>query len=213
MVPYSIDPYKVPVISRPDSISYDTFESHKPAAERSSTERRKSGASNLLKGLLNLPEDALHVPTATNVEKYWVECMKEGESWGEQVKSVFKKEKGESALGDTKHEVGPEQKVARWKYPVQGLNWVRSWMLWRRKFPRLCSTKLVPSHRYDCHYYTVAIISQGVTARAALGQASSALAVTDKEAFDVFGRLASDCMRRDLAEGHSERGDGRESKL
>lgn len=36
----------------------------------------------------------------------------------------------------------------------------------------------------------VAIISQGVCARAALGQASSATATSDNQIFDLFGQLA-----------------------
>jgi hypothetical protein len=43
----------------------------------------------------------------------------------------------------------------------------------------------------------VAIIAQGISARAALGQASSAHATTSNESFDLFGRLALAVKRDD----------------
>jgi hypothetical protein len=50
---------------------------------------------------------------------------------------------------------------------ANGVRWVRSWILFR-----------------------LAIIAQGIAARAALGQASSADARTDNLAFDFFGKMA-----------------------
>ncbi|RSH93386.1 hypothetical protein EHS25_007742 [Saitozyma podzolica] len=54
-----------------------------------------------------------------------------------------------------------------WTWPIAGMGWVRSWILFR-----------------------LAIIAQGIAARAALGQASSADARADNRAFDFFGRMA-----------------------
>ena len=50
--------------------------------------------------------------------------------------------------------------------------WVRSWILFR-----------------------LAIIAQGISARAALGQASSADAKADNRVFNFFGRMAWDAKR------------------
>lgn len=43
----------------------------------------------------------------------------------------------------------------------------------------------------------MAIISQGIAARSALGQASSAAATVDSLYFDMFGRLAGKCAEVD----------------
>lgn len=58
-----------------------------------------------------------------------------------------------------------------WTWPIKGFEWVRAWMIWR-----------------------LAIIAQGIAARAALGQASSASATPDRERFDFFGRMAYKAM-------------------
>ncbi|CAK9781003.1 APH-domain-containing protein [Cutaneotrichosporon oleaginosum] len=60
---------------------------------------------------------------------------------------------------------------APWTHPIAGLEWVRAWMIWR-----------------------LAIIAQGIAARAALGQASSATASPSRERFDFFGRMAYKAM-------------------
>ncbi|WWC65743.1 uncharacterized protein I303_108365 [Kwoniella dejecticola CBS 10117] len=55
-----------------------------------------------------------------------------------------------------------------WEAPIPGMEWVRSWILFR-----------------------LAIIAQGIAARAALGQASSADARADsRPVFDFFGKMA-----------------------
>jgi len=76
-----------------------------------------------------------------------------------------------------------------WKWPIQGMGlvtilyftqtksmlmkrWVQSWILFR-----------------------LAIIVQGISARAALGQASSADAKADNRGFNFFGRMAWDAKR------------------
>lgn len=58
-----------------------------------------------------------------------------------------------------------------WTWPIAGIEWVRAWMIWR-----------------------LAIIAQGIAARAALGQASSATATPDRQRFDFFGRMAYTAM-------------------
>lgn len=60
---------------------------------------------------------------------------------------------------------GPVPAPRQW--PTQRFEWVRSWMLFR-----------------------LAIIAQGIAARAALGQASSAHASPDRAPFDFFGKMA-----------------------
>ncbi len=60
---------------------------------------------------------------------------------------------------------------APWSHPIAGLEWVRAWMIYR-----------------------LAIIAQGIAARAALGQASSATATSSSERFDFFGRMAYKAM-------------------
>jgi len=84
-----------------------------------------------------------------------------------------------------------------WKWPIQGMGsvtilpsplrgmnltdrWVRSWILFR-----------------------LAIIAQGISARAALGQASSADAKADNRVFNFFGRMAWDAKRDADKEGES----------
>jgi len=61
----------------------------------------------------------------------------------------------------------PDGERAPWQYPIPNLPWVRSWMLFR-----------------------LAIIYQGIAARAALGQASSASAKTTRGGFDFYGNRA-----------------------
>ncbi|WWC92702.1 uncharacterized protein L201_007661 [Kwoniella dendrophila CBS 6074] len=58
--------------------------------------------------------------------------------------------------------------TSKWELPIPGMEWVRSWILFR-----------------------LAIIAQGIAARAALGQASSAAARADsRPVFDFFGKMA-----------------------
>ncbi|WVW87025.1 hypothetical protein I302_109081 [Kwoniella bestiolae CBS 10118] len=60
------------------------------------------------------------------------------------------------------------QQKDNWVLPIPGMSWVRSWILFR-----------------------LAIIAQGIAARAALGQASSADARADsRPVFDFFGKMA-----------------------
>jgi aminoglycoside phosphotransferase (APT) family kinase protein len=59
-----------------------------------------------------------------------------------------------------------------WQWPIPGFEWVRAWMLFR-----------------------LAIISQGIAARAALGQASSASATATRTSFDFFGKMAYAIMQ------------------
>ncbi|KAK4687524.1 hypothetical protein P7C73_g2601, partial [Tremellales sp. Uapishka_1] len=54
-----------------------------------------------------------------------------------------------------------------WQWPIPHLEWVRSWILFR-----------------------LAVIAQGIAARAALGQASSANAKADNRIFNFFGKMA-----------------------
>ncbi|OCF62127.1 phosphotransferase enzyme family protein [Kwoniella mangroviensis CBS 10435] len=61
-----------------------------------------------------------------------------------------------------------QHKGDNWLLPIPGISWVRSWILFR-----------------------LAIIAQGIAARAALGQASSADARADsRPVFDFFGKMA-----------------------
>ncbi|ORX37802.1 kinase-like domain-containing protein [Kockovaella imperatae] len=61
-----------------------------------------------------------------------------------------------------------EDCAPQWSWPIQHIDWVRSWTLFK-----------------------LAIIAQGIAARAALGQASSADAKADSRAvFDFFGKMA-----------------------
>ncbi|GMK59819.1 hypothetical protein CspeluHIS016_0900360 [Cutaneotrichosporon spelunceum] len=66
----------------------------------------------------------------------------------------------------------------QWAYPIPNMPWVRSWMLFR-----------------------LAIILQGIAARAALGQASSASATVTRSGMDFFGKVAIDAKneRQDSA--------------
>ncbi|KAL7424986.1 hypothetical protein Q5752_000673 [Cryptotrichosporon argae] len=68
-------------------------------------------------------------------------------------------------VGDMNELAGPA--AARWDWPIPHMDWVRSWTLFR-----------------------LAIIAQGIAARAARGQASSASARADRTASDFFGRMA-----------------------
>ncbi|EIW71601.1 hypothetical protein TREMEDRAFT_28172 [Tremella mesenterica DSM 1558] len=54
-----------------------------------------------------------------------------------------------------------------WEWPIPFMEWVRSWILFR-----------------------LAVIAQGIAARAALGQASSATATPDRAIYNFFGRKA-----------------------
>ncbi|KAJ9109539.1 hypothetical protein QFC20_003283 [Naganishia adeliensis] len=67
-------------------------------------------------------------------------------------------------------------RMCNWTWPIPGLDFARAWMIWR-----------------------LAIIAQGISARAALGQASSAQATTSNESFDLFGRLALAVKRDDAS--------------
>ncbi|WVQ79271.1 hypothetical protein IAT38_001367 [Cryptococcus sp. DSM 104549] len=69
----------------------------------------------------------------------------------------------------------------KWTWPIPDMDWVRAWMVFR-----------------------LAVISQGIAARAALGQASSASARADsRPVFDFFGKTAWEIKKQ------SEKGEGR----
>lgn len=65
-----------------------------------------------------------------------------------------------------------------WSYPIPGMEWVRSWMAFR-----------------------LGIIMQGIAARAATGQASSASALPKRDSADFFGHMAYLCMENGVALG------------
>jgi hypothetical protein len=67
------------------------------------------------------------VPHVEDLEKYWVGCMQRGEAWKERVMNVW------VAEGGKRTESTPVVEGSRWEYPIKGLAWVRSWMLWRCK--------------------------------------------------------------------------------
>ncbi|WVF68431.1 hypothetical protein IAT40_003196 [Kwoniella sp. CBS 6097] len=69
-----------------------------------------------------------------------------------------------------------------WSWPIEGMDWVRSWILFR-----------------------LAIIAQGIAARAALGQASSADARADsRPVFDFFGKMAWEVKLEAEREGRAK---------
>ncbi|KAJ9123736.1 hypothetical protein QFC24_003510 [Naganishia onofrii] len=139
-------PYSIAVSSIPRELRPDSA-SGKPA-------------SNLLQALKNLtPTQLAGLPTCEELEKEWIKQMNEGTRWHLQ-----RHQGGE----------GLSTRMVDWQWPIPGLDFVRSWMLWR-----------------------LAIIAQGISARAALGQASSAHATTSNESFDLFGRLALAVKRDD----------------
>lgn len=115
--------------------------------------------------------------------------MKRGETWNARVMKIWEQEGGKRTESTPVLEMG----ASRWDYPIKGLAWVRSWMLWRCKFTFRSSK---PHANADI-FFTVAIISQGIAARSALGQASSAAATVDSIYFDMFGRLAGRCAELD----------------
>ena len=110
----------------PNSIS---FERLRKKENPSASDIKLPGTANLLKGLHNIPKDILCVPHVSELEAYWVECMKRGEDWNDKVMRVWEKEGGKRTESTP---VRPQGK-SRWDYPIKGLGWVRSWMLWRRK--------------------------------------------------------------------------------
>lgn len=67
-----------------------------------------------------------------------------------------------------------------WSFPIPNMPWVRSWMLFR-----------------------LAIIMQGIAARAALGQASSATAIVTRDGMDFYGKRAMNAKNE--REGDSAR--------
>ncbi|KAG7566894.1 hypothetical protein FFLO_01395 [Filobasidium floriforme] len=166
-LPHSIDPSDVPDECKPASISHSRLLSSR-GQPQIPLDNKLPGTSNLLKGLRNIPKDILCVPHVEDLEKYWVGCMQSGEAWKERVMDVW------IAEGGKRTESTPVVEGSRWEHPIKGLAWVRSWMLWR-----------------------LAIISQGIAARSALGQASSAAATVDSLYFDMFGRLAGKCAEVD----------------
>jgi hypothetical protein len=84
----------------------------------------KSGASSLAKGFKGLTRDKMRIPMGEELEKAWVDGMNEGEEWF--VRNGTKLGQGQAVQEAT-------AKATRWRYPIEGLDWVRSWMLWRRE--------------------------------------------------------------------------------
>jgi len=125
-LPHSIDPHDVPREFMPNSIS---FERLRKKETPSASDSKLPGTANLLKGLNNIPRDILCVPHVSELEAYWVECMKRGEDWNDKVMRVWEREGGKRTESTP---VRPHGK-SRWDYPIKGLGWVRSWMLWRRE--------------------------------------------------------------------------------
>ncbi|KAJ9123349.1 hypothetical protein QFC22_001548 [Naganishia vaughanmartiniae] len=141
-------PYSIAVSSIPRELRPDSA-SGKPA-------------SNLLQALKHLtPTQLAGLPTCEELEREWIRQMNEGTRW-----HLRRYEEGSGG--------GLSTRMVDWEWPIPGLDFVRSWMLWR-----------------------LAIIAQGISARAALGQASSAHATTSNESFDLFGRLALAVKRDD----------------
>nr|ODN91085.1 phosphotransferase enzyme family protein [Cryptococcus depauperatus CBS 7841] len=101
---------------------------------------------NLLLGLKDVSSIETGIPQKEELETWWVQAMNEG------------------------YEYHNSQKLQgyMWEWPIQGIEWVRSWMLFR-----------------------LAIIAQGIAARAMVGQASSASASADsRPVFDFYGKAA-----------------------
>ncbi|XAO25598.1 hypothetical protein I312_104426 [Cryptococcus bacillisporus CA1280] len=98
---------------------------------------------NLLLGLKGVSSEETGIPQREELEKWWVNGMIRGSEYHRNTQAV-------------------------WKWPISGMEWVRSWMLFR-----------------------LAIIAQGIAARAMLGQASSADARADsRPVFDFYGKAA-----------------------
>ncbi|OCF34298.1 phosphotransferase enzyme family protein [Kwoniella heveanensis CBS 569] len=116
----------------------------------SGTNSQEGDDLTLLLGLKGLSSEQSGLPQREELEKWWVEGMNEG-------------------LAYHRDKTKDEAQVQRdWLWPIQGMDWVRSWILFR-----------------------LAIIAQGIAARAALGQASSADARADsRPVFDFFGKMA-----------------------
>lgn len=142
------------------------------------------------------------------LERAWVNGMNDGEAWHARYRDkiivAMKREKQDLTM--------MEIEKPRWKYPIEGLDWVRSWMLWRREFfvlhdegvyTHLCGrlNKMVWYLILEVFFFfPVAIIAQGISARAALGQASSASASSSNEGFDLFGKLAMEASGQSIEE-------------
>ena len=126
----------------------------------------ESSTSNkgLLVGLQGLSSEQTGLPMKDELERWWVEGMNDNTTFHAW------------QLG---HSSRTED---RWQQPISGMrlvpytetqctadhhSWVRSWIFFR-----------------------LAVIAQGIAARAALGQASSAEATAERGFFDFFGRKA-----------------------
>lgn len=106
-----------------------------------------------LQGLLGLKSTQTGIPERDELERWWVEGMNRETAWQRSHSSP---------------PVDGRTQKTDWTFPIPGMAWVRSWILFR-----------------------IAIIVQGIAARAALGQASSADARADSSAiFDFFGKGA-----------------------
>lgn len=85
--------------------------------------------SNLLKGLRSKPRSEMRIPMCDELERAWVKDMNDGARWhAENRQKVMKAFEGGSA-GDAGDD-GSRLKQA-WKWPIQGLDFARAWMLWR----------------------------------------------------------------------------------
>ncbi|GFZ49985.1 hypothetical protein JCM24511_07738 [Saitozyma sp. JCM 24511] len=116
------------------------------------TDLAQRAESSLMIGLKGLRAEESGLPLREELERWWVDGMNEGVRWHAR-----------RAGGGVETDKGDRM----WTWPIAGMGWVRSWILFR-----------------------LAIIAQGIAARAALGQASSADARADNRAFDFFGRMA-----------------------
>ncbi|WVQ95978.1 hypothetical protein IAU59_003077 [Kwoniella sp. CBS 9459] len=116
----------------------------------------------LLLGLKGLTSEQSGLPQREELERWWVHGMNQG--------LAYHRDK-------TKTQVQKD-----WNWPIHGMDWVRSWILFR-----------------------LAIIAQGIAARAALGQASSADARADsRPVFDFFGKMAWEVKLEAEREGRAK---------
>lgn len=170
LLPFSLRP-----VSQADA---DRLMGRTPASASPGTDtkpKKARGDMTLLVGLHGLSTQESGLPEVGEIEGWWVEAMNDGVRWHAERMMNGGETSGRGGQGG----------VVQWQTPIAGMDWVRSWILFR-----------------------LAIISQGIAARASLGQASSADASSDNAIFDFFGRMAWEVkMRAEKAAG------GRGAKL